>query len=50
MLIEQNNEWLVCRRYLSDKSMRLILDGSTSPDISLPNDDHGEEDPQLLAA
>jgi putative transposase len=25
LLIEQNDEWLVCRRYLSEESMRLIL-------------------------
>jgi putative transposase len=48
MLIEQNDEWLVCRRYLSDESMRLILCPSTDRDIS-PNQDDREED-QLLAA
>jgi len=26
MLIEQNDEWLVCRRYLSDESLALVLE------------------------
>lgn len=43
MLIEQNGEWLVRRRYLSEESMRLILDASTELSISFPNDD-GQED------
>ena len=42
MLIEQNDEWLVCRRYLSDESMRLILDASAEPSISLPNTNEQE--------
>jgi hypothetical protein len=25
MLIEQNDEWLVCRRYLSEESLALVL-------------------------
>jgi putative transposase len=29
LLIEQNDEWLVCRRYLSEESMRLILYADT---------------------
>ncbi len=49
MLIEQNDEWLVCRRYLSDESMRLILDASTEPSISLTNDNE-QEDIAALAA
>jgi transposase-like protein len=28
LLIEQNDEWLVARRYLSEESMALVLDGS----------------------
>ena len=35
LLIEQNDEWLVCRRYLSEESMRLLGDATTEP-ISLP--------------
>ncbi len=49
MLIEQNDEWLVCRRYLSDKSMRLILDASTEPSISLPTNQE-QEDIAAIAA
>ncbi len=49
MLIEQNDEWLVCRRYLSEESMRLILDASTEHSISLPNDNE-QEDLATLAA
>jgi hypothetical protein len=49
MLIEQNDEWLVCRRYLSDESMRLIFDAPTEPSISLPNDNE-QGDTAALAA
>jgi len=49
LLIEQNDEWLVCRRYLSEESMRLILDASTEPIVSLTNDDE-QEDHAALAA
>ena len=49
LLIEQNDEWLVCRRYLSEESMRLILDAVTEPIISLPNDNE-QEDHAALAA
>ena len=49
MLIEQNDEWLVCRRYLSDESMRLILDARTELDITLPTDNE-QEDLAALAA
>jgi putative transposase len=49
LLIEQNDEWLVCRRYLSDESMRLILNEITDPDISLTNNNEHEE-PAALAA
>lgn len=43
MLIEQNDEWLVCRRYLSEESMRLILDVPTGLSISLPTDEDKED-------
>ena len=49
MLIEQKDEWRVCRRYLSDESMRLILDASTKPIIPLPNDNE-QADHAALAA
>jgi putative transposase len=49
MLIEQNDEWLVCRRYLSDESMRLILYDVTDPDISPPNN-NDQQEPAALAA
>ncbi len=49
MLIEQNDEWLVCRRYLSDESMRLILDAPTELSISTPNNED-KEDLTALAA
>ena len=34
MLIEQNDEWLVCRRYLSEESLALVLE------------DQGDNEPQ----
>ncbi len=49
MLIEQNDEWLVCRRYLSEESMRLILNAVTEPNVSLPNDNDQEELAALAA-
>ena len=38
MLIEQNDEWLVCRRYLSEESLALVLE------------DQGEEEREEVAA
>jgi putative transposase len=32
LLLEQNDEWLVGRRYLSESSMALVLAGATDPD------------------
>jgi len=49
LLIEQNDEWLVCRRYLSKESMRLILEAVTDPEISLPPLED-QEVPAALAA
>ena len=49
LLIEQNDEWLVCRRYLSDESMRLILCDVTDRDISLPHN-NDQEDLAAVAA
>jgi len=37
MVIEQNDEWLVCRRYLSEESLALVLE------------DQGEEDEEVVA-
>jgi transposase-like protein len=47
LLIEQNDEWLVCRRYLSAESMALI-DASQDEDIETEN--NGEEVITLNAA
>lgn len=41
MLIEQNDEWLVCRRYLSEESLALVLEDQG---------DQAEEVPELQAA
>jgi len=49
LLIEQNDEWLVCRRYLNEESMRLILQAVTDPEISLPPLED-QEVPAALAA
>ncbi len=40
MLIEQNDEWLVCRRYLSEESIVLVLEDQ---------DDEEREEVQLQA-
>ena len=50
LLIEQNDEWLVCRRYLSDESMRLILDAPTELSISPSPIEDQEEVPAAHAA
>ena len=50
MRIEQNDEWIVCRRYLSDESMRLILSAVPDPSDHLPKTADHEEGPELLAA
>ena len=31
LLIEQNDEWLVGRRYMSEQSMALVLEGTSTP-------------------
>jgi hypothetical protein len=33
LLIEQNDEWLVTRRYLSQESLALVLDPEPAPAI-----------------
>jgi len=42
LLIEQNDEWLVCRRYLSEESLALVLEDQ--------GEDPREEAAQLQAA
>jgi putative transposase len=49
LLSEQNDEWLVQRRYLSAESMTLILDGTSEGDESI-NQDHLKEAAALNAA
>jgi hypothetical protein len=48
-LIEQNDEWLVSRRYLSEESMRQVL---STPDTDQGNhlDQNQEEVSELIAA
>jgi putative transposase len=48
LLIEQNDEWLVTRRYLSEESMRLLGAG-TELDHSHPQIEDKEEVPPLAA-
>ena len=48
LLIEQNDEWLVARRYLSESSMNLVV--AQTEDNERENIDHQEEVPQLQAA
>jgi putative transposase len=49
LLIEQNDEWIVCRRYLSEESMRQILCAETVLENS-PSQDQQEEVSELPAA
>jgi putative transposase len=49
LLIEQNDEWLTCRRYLSEESMRLLGDAATEPSDS-PSQINSEEVDTLPAA
>jgi putative transposase len=46
LLLEQNDEWLVGRRYLSESSMALVL--AASPDQHPGSPDH-QEVPQLTS-
>ena len=41
LLLEQNDEWLVGRRYLSETSMALVLANTAAP----PHDPNSKEDP-----
>jgi putative transposase len=47
LLIEQNDEWLVQRRYLSDHSIKLVLDGSMDQN---PRSNNNKEVTELNAA
>jgi transposase-like protein len=46
LLIEQNDEWLVSRRYLSQESLCAVLDPGTEQD----REEEGKEVPALSAA
>ena len=49
LLNEQNDEWLVQRRYLSAESMALILDATSGPENSLEQQ-HQQEVTELIPA
>jgi hypothetical protein len=42
LLIEQNDEWLVQRRYLSDHSIRQVLAPQTEPSDNINTRNEGE--------
>jgi len=42
LLVEQNDEWLVQRRYLSDHSIRLVLSAKRTEDPRSNNNNHEE--------
>jgi putative transposase len=46
LLLEQNDEWLVGRRYLSETSMALVLANAAAP----PRDSDSQEVPELTAS
>jgi hypothetical protein len=50
VLSEQNDAWLVQRRYLSVESMALILAGTSGPENSLEQQPDREETVALTAA
>jgi transposase-like protein len=50
LLSEQNDEWLVQRRYLSAESMQLILSAGWSEDLSLEQQHQHQEAAKLNAA
>jgi putative transposase len=50
LLIEQNDEWLVQRRYLSDTSLRQVLATQDRPDNVNTRNEGGKEVPELQAA
>jgi transposase-like protein len=50
LLSEQNDEWLVQRRYLSAESMQLILSAGSTDENSLEQQDHQKEVAELNAA
>jgi putative transposase len=50
LLSEQNDEWLVQRRYLSAESMTLILDATSDPDKTIEQSQQLKEAAALNAA
>ena len=50
MLAEQNDEWLTCRRYLSDESIRLVLAPPAEPEPALSDNPPQDDLPAALAA
>jgi len=50
LLSEQNDEWLVQRRYLSAESMQLILSAGWTEDNSLEQQHNQQEVAELNAA
>jgi putative transposase len=50
MLIEQNDEWLVSRRYLSQESLSSLLDENDHTLTKKKNNDNNQEVPALSAA
>jgi putative transposase len=50
MLIEQNDEWLVSRRYLSQESLSSVLDENDHTPTQEKNNNNHEEVPALSAA
>jgi putative transposase len=50
LLIEQNDEWLTCRRYLSEESMRLLGGADPDQDNSPSQINNNKEEALPLAA
>jgi len=50
LLLEQNDEWLVARRYLSEHSMALVLSERAQDETSIPTQIQEKENTQLPAA
>ena len=50
ILIEQNDEWVVCRRYLSEESMKLLTDSAWQEDRVISTNHNEQEVETLIAA
>lgn len=50
ILIEQNDEWVICRRYLSEESMRLLKALDQTVQDTSPSQINQEEVDELIAA